>query len=84
MKKIYGEHFKHRMRRRPIMKKFREYDKEVEDEYKHALKVSKENVMPDLSEKDLDLVLKKLKKSLSADSQGMVNELFMLEILEEI
>ena len=79
LKKLYADHFQHRMRKRPMLSDFQEYQKNVEKKFYDILKVTKDNGFPDWSMKDLEFVLKSLKRSQSQDTMGVVNELFMNE-----
>ena len=79
LKKVYVNHFKHRMRKRPILPKFKNYENKIEKRFSEILKITKENQFPDWTLKNLETVLKSLKQSQSQDSMGLVNELFMIQ-----
>ena len=77
LKKVYLKHFHHRMRNRPILNKYQKYKNNIEKEFSETLKLTKNINFPDWDIRDLDLVLKALKKSQSPDHMGFINELFM-------
>ena len=81
LKKVYAKHFQHRMRSRPILEQHKEYDEEVNKKFNAALKISKDVLMPDWKDVDLEKVLKSLKKSQSQDILEMINELFMTDTI---
>ena len=81
LKKVYAKHFQHRMRSIPILEQHKEYDEEVNKKFNAALEISKDVLMPDWKDVDLEKVLKSLKKSQSQDILEMVNELFMPNII---
>ena len=78
LKQLYLDHFKFRLRDRPILPKFREFEKNTEAEFKNILLKTEKNKLKDWSEPELDKVLKCLKEKQSQDSSGWANELFCL------
>ena len=83
LKDVYLNHFHHRMRQRLIMKNYENYKIKVEKYFLKALKCTKNISFSDWTLKDLECVLKSLKKSQSPDYMGIVNELFMLNNIGE-
>ena len=79
LKHVYVNHFQHRMRKRPLIPKFEEYNRDIENKFSNILKITKVNKFPDWSKQDLEKVLKSLKRSQSQDTMGVINELFMME-----
>ena len=57
LKKVYLEHFIHRMRSRPILPHLEDYKKEIEISFEKILKITKYNTIPDWSLRELDKVL---------------------------
>ena len=66
------------MRKRPILQNLNEYAKDIENKFCDILKVTRKNNFPDWTIKDLDHVLRSLKRSQSQDTMGVINELFMI------
>ena len=79
LKKTYLEHFNFRLRERPILPKFKEFEAKTEKDFKQILLKTQQNRLKDWSEADLDKVLKSLKLEQSQDSKGWANELFCLK-----
>ena len=77
LKKVYVKHFQHRMRKRPILSKFKDYENKIENKFSEILDLISKNQFPDWTLANLEKVLNSLKKSQSQDSMGLVNELFM-------
>ena len=61
------------------MKKYEDYEKKIERDFSHTLQYTKNISFSDWSLKDLECVLKSLKKRQSQDNMGVINELFMLD-----
>ena len=78
LKKVYLNHFHHRLRNRPILAKYEQYKKKIENDFSETLKLTKDINFPDWTMKDLECVLNSLKTSQSQDNMGLINELFML------
>ena len=83
LKRVYVNHFKHRMRLRPILPEYESYGEEVERKFNTILMNTKKITHPDWTMKDLETVLKSLKQSQSHDTMGLVNEIFMLHNIGE-
>ena len=83
LKRVYLNHFKHRMRLRPILPEYESYSEEVERKFNTILMNTKKITHPDWTMKDLETVLKSLKRSQSHDTVGLVNEIFMLHNIGE-
>ena len=83
LKSLYLNHFLHRMRKRPILKQYEQYSRDIENDFSRTLELTKNVNFPDWSLKDLEFVLKSLKRSQSLDKMGLINELFMLENIGE-
>ena len=79
LKSVYLENFMFRMRSRPILPDLTKYQAEIESQFESILRVTKYKIIPDWSLEDLNKVLKSLKKSQSADTMGIINELFMTQ-----
>ena len=77
LKKLYLEHFHHRLRFRPIRDDLLWYINEIEKEFNKALEASSYNKYRDWTDNDLEKVLTTLKRSQCADSSGLVNEVFV-------
>ena len=78
LKKLYAKHFQHRMRKRPMLSELKNYEQAVQTKFSEVLSLTNKNKFPDWNMKNLEDVLKSLKRSQSQDSMGLVNELFML------
>ena len=76
LKQLYLDHFKFRLRERIILSNLKNYECETEEELKSILSMTKNNVLQDWSESELDKVLKCLKPKQSQDSRGWANEIF--------
>ena len=61
LKRLYSEHFVHRLRQRAIVAELSEYKEEVEKEYESLLEVTKTVKSNDWNLDDLEKVLKSLK-----------------------
>ena len=83
LKQLYVDHFQYRMRNRPILPEYQEYQKIIENQFSDTLKITQNNKFPDWSIHDLEMVLKSLKRSQSQDTMGVVNELFMIDNIGE-
>ena len=77
LKKLYIEHFAHRMRQRPILPSLKSYQKTVEEDFYELLKISKMNKSPDWTLDDLNKVLRSLKRNQSQDTMEFSNEIFL-------
>ena len=76
MKDLYLETFVQRLRHRPIKTDFEELKKLKETLFELRLSLVKKRKSKPWSMKDLDVVLKSLKKNKSRDPHGLINELF--------
>ena len=76
LKKLYLDHFKFRLRERPLLSKYKSFELETNEEFKSILQITQNNILQDWSESDLDKVLKCLKPKQSQDSRGWANEIF--------
>ena len=79
LKDLYLDHFKHRLRKRPIILELEEYKAETEEEFKDLLESSKLKKSEKWKMKDLERVLGGLKSKQSQDSNGIANEVFQLK-----
>ena len=77
LKNVYLEHFKFRMRNRPIIPGLEQYEENVNLKFQQILNRTKNVSIPDWTVHDLDKVLKSLKVSQSPDTMSLVNELFL-------
>ena len=75
-KNITLQHFKHRMRKRPIHKDVSDIAKIQEETFLMRIKMSRHNKSPDFTMMELERVLKSLKTQKSKDFDGYINELF--------
>ena len=62
LKRLYIDHFVHRMRSRPILPGMENYQMEVEHRFDNILKMTKNIKFPDWNMQDLDKVLRSIKK----------------------
>ena len=76
LKKLYLDHFKFGLRERPMLSKYLNYEQRTEEEFKSILLKTKQNILEDWTELDLDNVLKCIKLKQSQDSKGWANEIF--------
>ena len=75
-KQVILDHFDHRMRKRPVNDDVKEIVDLKNDLFKERLDEAKENKSPPFTMKELELVLKNLKKGKSKDPEGYICELF--------
>ena len=76
LKNVYLDHFKFRMRERPIQAMYQYFKAQVEMEFEIILKKTKCIIIKDWNENDLNKVLKSLKLRQSQDTKGWANKLF--------
>ena len=76
LKQLYLDHFQFRLRERPILSELRNYEIQTEDELKSILSLTKNEILQDWPECELDKVLKCLKPKPSQDSRGWANEIY--------
>ena len=76
LKEVYLDHFKHRMRDRPILPELETYKKQIENEFKLILEETAVRKTKNWDTAQLDRVLKTLKSGQSKDAKGLANELF--------
>ena len=76
LKSLYLETYVHRLRHRPMKEGFLELKMLKETLFGLRLKLAKLRKSKTWTERDLDLVLKSLKKNKSRDPHGLINELF--------
>ena len=81
LKSLYLQTYKHRLRHRPIAKDLRNLKNLKEKLFKKRLKLSKLRKSPKWNKKELETVLKKLKKNKSRDPHGMVNDIFKTGVI---
>ena len=79
LKKLYIEHFVHRMRSRPILPNLKSHQKIVEQHFYELLQISKFNKFPDWTLDNLNKVLRSLKRKQSQDTMEFANEIFLLD-----
>ena len=75
-KSLYLETHVHKLRHRPMKEGFLESEMLKETLFELRLKLAKLRKSKPWTERDLDLVLKSLKKNKSCDPHGLTNELF--------
>ena len=83
LKNVYLDHFKFRMRERPILPKYEYFKKQVEMEFDIILKKTEKIKLKDWDVNDLNTVLKSLKMRQSQDTKGWSNELFCFSNIGE-
>ena len=83
LKQLYIDHFKFRLRERPILPKFKGFESKIEEDFQSILTVTKKNILKDWSESDLDKVLRSLKSKQSQDAKGWANEIFCYKNIGE-
>ena len=76
LKKLYIDHFVHRMRSRPITPGMENYQFDIENRFEKILNITKKNTFPDWTLQDLNMVLKSLKNGQSQDTMNFANEIF--------
>ena len=81
LENLYLDHFKFRMRGRPIKFGYDNFEKETDQSFQSILNKTWNININDWSEKDLDDVLSKLKTKQSQDTKGWANELFCQEYI---
>ena len=75
-KRVPLEHFKHRMRKRPVHEDVKNIADIQEDIFNMRLEESRKNKSLPFNMEELDMVLKSLKNGKSKDSNGYISELF--------
>ena len=76
----YDTFYTQRLRNRPINKNIEHIKDAKEILCKKLLKIASSKKTPEWTMKDLDVVLKNLKKQKSRDPYGLANELFLPEV----
>ena len=76
---MYLEHFKFRLRERPIVYKYNLEKIRVEIEFNQIMEKTKDIKLQDWNLNDLEYVLKSLKLRQSQDTKGWANELFCFD-----
>ena len=81
LKELYLQTFLHRLRERPIKEGFEKLMEIKEDLFMLILEAAKLNKRKPWNMNDLEAALASLKKEKSRDADGLINELFKLEVL---
>ena len=82
-KEVTLNHFDFRMRKRPIVEDVREIVELQDDLFKIRLVKAQKNKSPPFTRKELDIVLKSLKKGKSKDPDNYICELFKEGVIEK-
>ena len=81
LKKLLAKEYKERLRTRPVRPDYQEIDEQKEKVFQLKMKLAATRKSPDWTLSDLEKALGDLKRNKSRDPEGLINEIFKLDVI---